>query len=795
MINKFTTIFLAMVLGFFSVKADEGMWLPLLLQDNEADMQALGLQLSAADLYDINNSSLKDAVVSLGGFCTAEMISDQGLMLTNHHCAYDVIQTHSSVNDDYLSDGFWAMDKSEEIPNEGLTASFLVRMEDVSERVNAALDTVADDQRSMVTRKLFAEIVAEATENTHYNARVKGFFGGNDFYLMVYETFTDVRLVGAPPSSIGKYGGDTDNWMWPRHTGDFALLRVYAGADGLPAEFSEDNVPMKPRHHFPISLEGVENGDFSMIMGFPGSTDRYLSSYGVKQAIDQKNPTIVTIRDRKLSIMKKHMDAKEKVRIQYAAKYAQTANYWKYFIGQTKGLKSMKVYEKKKAIEDQFTTWVNSDEQRTEKYGQALTMLADGFYDNEKINVNRMYLNEAIFQGPEVFYFIYQVQDAIANLPEGPKERRLAINDLKDMARDHFKNYNKDLDKDLFSGLLSLYEENVAKSQQADAFEKVRTHWYTKGDWNKFAEYVYKTSPFVDRAKFFEFLQAPTMAKIEKDYAARMFNSIFDDYRANISPKRGAIRANLSTGERLFSAGLREMMPNKKFYPNANSTMRLTYGSVGDYAPGDAVHYDFVTTIDGLMAKEDPSNDEFIVPEKLQELYAAKDYGRYADENGDLVVNFISGNDITGGNSGSPVLNAYGELIGTAFDGNWEAMSGDIAFENDIQRTISVDVRYTMFIIDKFAGASHLIDEMTIAPNRPKALTEEEQAAQDLLNAASDPMTIYKKLSTINYLGQDIPVIESHSFGSAFDTAVEQFGSASDTKFYWKGTVYTTEKR
>ena len=795
MINKFTTIFLAMVLGFFSVKADEGMWLPLLLQDNETDMQALGLQLTAADLYDINNSSLKDAVVSLGGFCTAEMISDQGLMLTNHHCAYNVIQTHSSVNDDYLSDGFWAMDKSEEIPNEGLTASFLVRMEDVSERVNAALDTVADDQRSMVTRKLFAEIVAEATQDTHYNARVKGFFGGNDFYLMVYETFTDVRLVGAPPSSIGKYGGDTDNWMWPRHTGDFALLRVYAGADGKPAEFSEDNVPMKPRHHFPISLEGVEDGDFSMIMGFPGSTDRYLSSYGVKQAIDQKNPAIVTIRDRKLSIMKKHMDAKEKVRIQYAAKYAQTANYWKYYIGQTKGLKTMKVYEQKKAIEDKFTTWVNADPQRTEKYGQALTMLADGFYDNEKINVNRMYLNEAIFQGPEVFFFVYQVQNAIANLPEDPKQRRLAINDLKDMARDHFKNYNKDLDKDLFAGLLSLYEENVAKSQQADAFEKVRTHWYTKGDWNKFAEYVYKTSPFVDRAKFFEFLQAPTMAKIEKDYAVRMFNSIFDDYRANISPKREAIRANLAKGERLFIAGLREMMPNKKFYPNANSTMRLTYGSVGDYAPGDAVHYDFVTTIDGLMAKEDPTSDEFIVPEKLQELYAAKDYGRYADENGDLVVNFISGNDITGGNSGSPVLNAYGELIGTAFDGNWEAMSGDIAFENEIQRTISVDVRYTMFIIDKFAGASHLIDEMTIAPKRPKPLTEEEQAAQDLLDAASDPMTIYKKLNTINYLGQDIPVIESHSFGSAFDTAVEQFGSAADTKFYWKGTVYTTEKR
>lgn len=786
---------MAMTLTFSSVKADEGMWLPLLLQDNEADMQALGLQLTAADIYDVNNSSLKDAVVSLGGFCTAEMISSQGLMLTNHHCAYNVIQDHSSVNNDYLSDGFWAMDRSEEIPNEGLTASFLVRMEDVSERVNSALDTVADDKRASVSRKIFAEIVTEATQDTHYNARVKGFFGGNDFYLMVYETFTDVRLVGAPPSSIGKYGGDTDNWMWPRHTGDFALLRVYAGPDGKPAEFSEDNIPMVPRHHFPISLDGVEDGDFSMIMGFPGSTDRYLSSYGVKQAIDQKNPTIVKIRDRKLSIMKKHMDAKEKVRIQYAAKYAQTANYWKYFIGQTKGLKAMKVYEKKKALEDTFTNWINSDAQRTEKYGEALNLLADGFYDNEKINVNRMFLNEAVFQGPEVFYFVYQIQDAIANLPEDVKERRLAINKLKDMARDHFKNYNKELDKDLFAGLLSLYEENVARSQQADAFEKVRTHWYTKGDWNKFAEYVYKTSPFVDKSKFWTFLENPTIAKLEKDYAVRMFNSIFDDYVAKISPKRREIRANLSNGERLFVAGLREMMPDKKFYPNANSTMRLTYGSVNDYAPGDAVHYDYVTTMDGLMAKEDPTNDEFIVPEKLQELHAAKDYGRYADENGDLIINFISGNDITGGNSGSPVLNAYGELIGTAFDGNWEAMSGDIAFENDIQRTISVDIRYTMFIIDKYANANHLIDEMTIAPNRPKALTGEEQAAQDLLNVELDPMTIYKKLTTINYLGQEIPVIESHSFGSAFDLAVAQFGSASDTKFYWKGTVYTTEKR
>ena len=795
MFKKISAVTLVMVLGFFTVKADEGMWLPLLLSDNEAEMQELGLQLTAEDIYSINKSSLKDAVVSLGGFCTAEIISDQGLLLTNHHCAFGQIQSHSTVSNDYLTDGFWAMDKSEELPNEGLSVSFLVRMEDMTARINAALDTVSEEERKGVIRKLSAEIVAEATADTHYNARVKSFFGGNDFYLMVYETFTDVRLVGAPPSSIGKYGGDTDNWMWPRHTGDFALLRVYTAPDGTPAEYSEENIPLKPKHHFPVSLDGVQEGDYAMIMGFPGSTDRYLTSYGIQQALDQKNPTIVNIRDKKLSIMREHMDAKEKVRIQYASKYASTANYWKYFIGQSKGLKRMKVYDKKKALEDEFTAWVNADEARTEKYGDALTMIADAYYDNQKINVNRIFLNEAIFQGPEVFYFLYQVEDIIKNLPEDAKERRLAINDLKDMARSHFKNYNKDLDQDLFSGMLSLYEQNVSKSQQADAFEKVRMHWYTKGDWEKFAAYVYKTSPFVDRSKFWAFLENPSMMRIEKDYAYRMFKSIFDHYMAEIGPSRWDIRDRMDEGERLFIAGLREMQTDRKFYPNANSTMRLTYGTVGDYVPGDAMHYDFVTTMDGLMAKEDASNDEFIIPARLKELYEVGDYGRYADENGDLIINFISSNDITGGNSGSPVLNAYGDLIGTAFDGNWEAMSGDIAFENEVQRTISVDIRYTLFVIDKFAGAGHLVDEMTIAPKRPNKMTEEEKAAAELAAAIEDPLTIVTELGTINYLGEEIPVLDMHSFGSAFNTAVAQFGSSADTKFYWRGTVYTTEKR
>jgi hypothetical protein len=542
-------------------------------------------------------------------------------------------------------------------------------------------------------------------------------------------------------------------------------------------------------------LDGVKDGDFSMIMGFPGSTDRYLSSWGVKQAIEQYNPTVVKIRERKLGVMRTHMDAREKTRIQYASKYARTANYWKYYIGQTKGLKRMNVYEQKQALEGQFDAWVDADEARTEKYGEALDLLADGYYDNEKINEVRIFLNEAVFQGAEVFYFIYQVQDAIKNLPEDPKARRLAINDLKDKAREHFKDYNKDLDQDLFAELLELYNDNVPYSKQPDAFEKVRNHNYTKGDWHKFAAYVYKTSPFVSQTKFFAFLERPSVYKLEKDYAVRMFNSIMDHYMEKVRSKRMDVRDKLAKGERLYIAGLREMMPNKKFYPNANSTMRLTYGQVGDYTPGDAMHYDYVTTFDGLMAKKDNSDDEFMVPERLEELYNAKDYGRYADKDGNLIINFISGNDITGGNSGSPVLNAYGDLIGTAFDGNWEAMSGDIAFENDIQRTISVDARYILFIIDKFAGAAHLIDEMTIAPERPRQLSPEEQAAKDAEDAMNDPLTIVQKLTTINYLGEEIPVLDMHSFGSAFDTAVEQFGSSNTTKFYWRGTVYTTEKR
>ena len=721
MTKKLLSIIFLSVLTFSLVKADEGMWLPQLLQSmNESDMKDCGLQLTAQDLYDVNNSSLKDAIVALnGGMCTGEMISSQGLMLTNHHCAFDVIQTHSTVDNDYLTDGFWAMTRDAELPNEGFSVSFLVSIESVTDRVLEDLGEVTESERNTKLREIFNEISSEKIDGTDYNARVKSFFGGNEFYLMTYITYNDVRLVGAPPSSIGKFGGDTDNWMWPRHTGDFSLLRVYCAPDGSPSEYSEENIPYTPKHHLPIQLDGVDNGDYTMIFGFPGSTDRFLTSFGIQEALEQTNPTIVQIRSEKLAIMKSGMDANKKTKIQYASKYAGTSNYWKYYIGQSRGLKRMKVYDKKVEIENEFTDWVNSgDEQRYEKFGNTLNLIKEAYDDNRELNISRTYLNEAIFQGAEIMYFSFIMNRKLANIPTDKEEKTMFMNEIREEAQEFYKNYNSTIDEELFSAMLEMYYYNVPQNQHPSVFKKIENQLlgFKAFDFDYYAKDVFRKSVFSSEDKFLAFLENPYNMKLEKDPAYTTMMSIYDYYIEHHYAQRKSVRAKLDEGNRLFIAGLREMNPEENYYPNANSTMRVTYGNVGDYNPGDAMHYDFYTTIDGIIEKEDPTNDEFIVPEKLKELYEIGDYEQYADENGNLRINFISNNDITGGNSGSPVINAWGEIVGTAFDGNWEAMSGDIAFENEIQRTISVDIRYTMFIIDKFAGATHLIDEMTIAP-------------------------------------------------------------------------------
>mgnify|MGYP001450641409 FL=1 len=803
LISLLLSIFLS-----FSLIADEGMWLPQLLKSlNEKDMIERGLKLTADDIYDINNSSLKDAIVSLnGGGCTAEMISSNGLMLTNHHCAFGSIQTHSTLENDYLKDGFWAMSNAEELKNDDVTATFLISIEDVSERINSFLNNqMSEDERRAKIAEISKVISKEVSDSTSYSANVKSYFGGNDFYLLIYETFKDVRLVGAPPSSIGKFGGDTDNWMWPRHTGDFSLYRVYMAPDGSPASYDLENIPYKPKHHLPIQLEGVENEDYTMIMGYPGRTNRYLTSFGISEALEISNPTTVDIRTEKLAVIKDGMDANKRVKIQYASKYASTSNYWKYYIGQSKSLKAMKVFDKKKDIENAFKEWVESgDSSVQEKYGNVLEMIESAYNKNKRIALNRTYLNEAVFQGSEILYFSYMMKNRIASLPKDKKERLTSIRKLKKLAKDFYKNYNASVDEKLLSSMLSMYYYNVPKNQHAPVFKKIENQMlgFKKLDFDFYAQNVFKRSVFSSKEKCMEFLQNPTLSRVSRDLAFTTMNSIYDKYMKEIYPTRKSVRAALSKGNRLFMSGLREMDTSKSFYPDANSTMRVTYGSIGDYSPGNAMHYDYFTTIDGIIEKEDETNEEFIVPEKLKELYKMSDYGRYADKNGDLRINFISSNDITGGNSGSPVMNAWGELIGTAFDGNWESMSGDIAFENKIQRTISVDIRYILFIIDKYANASYLIDEMTIAPSHKNdsvvivtdVITEEIDVISSDKNDEIDKSELNDSLETKNYNGKDIPIISSGSFNNAFMQAVIQLGASSDQFFCWNNNIYTTEK-
>ena len=707
-----------------SLKADEGMWLPMFVKRlNEVDMQAAGLQLTAEELYSINNSSLKDAIVSFSGFCTGEVISAEGLLLTNHHCGYGAIQDHSTVENDYLTDGFWAMDRSKELENPDLFVDFLIRMEDVTERILAVVnDEMTEAERAQAIDAEMKAIKTEATEDNSYICKVKSFYEGNEFYMFMYERFSDIRLVGAPPSSVGKYGGDTDNWMWPRHTGDFSMFRIYAAPDGTPAAYAEENVPLTKElreknnafyHHLPVSLEGVENDDFTMVWGYPGSTDRFLTSWGVEQMLDIKAPTIVDIRDLKLNIMKKHMDADPAVRIQYASKYAQTANYWKYFIGQSKGLKRLGVYEKKQAIEADFTAFANSSDSNKVKYGEALSLIEQAYAASDATEKGANFLSEVGIRGTDVILFTYRANRMIEQLlgTEDAEQKAALISQLQASAAEHFKNHNAALDEEQFAKLFAKYQADVDASQHPSFFAHVNKKY--KGDFAKFAAKMYAKSFFTDEARFNAFILAPNAKKLSKDLAAMSAGSIIQSYFS-----MGAVTAEsdamLGKGNRLFVDGLRKMDPDKVYYPNANSTMRTTYGTVGDYVPADAVEYDYVTTLEGVIEKYVPGDHEFDLPQGFIDLYDAKDYGQYADKNGDLIINFIHNTDITGGNSGSPVINAKGHLIGTAFDGNWEAMSGDIAFEPELQRTISCDIRYVLFIVDKYAGATHLIEEMDL---------------------------------------------------------------------------------
>ena len=711
--KKFTaTLLLAgMMLSQFTLRADEGMWLVSMLNRiTMAEAQGLGLNLSAEEIYDINNASLKDAIVRLnGGSCTGEVISSQGLVLTNHHCAYDAIQGFSSTENDYLTDGFFALAHDQEMHIDDFVISFLVRIDDVTARIleNVTME-MSEDERNAAIREARKALMEEMNPEGDKELQLKSFYYDNEFYMFEYKTYRDIRLVAAPPESVGKYGGDTDNWMWPRHTGDFSMLRIYADENNEPADFSENNVPYQPKRHLRISMDGVSEGDFTMVMGYPGSTDRFLSSWGIDQALRLYNPSVVDVRDLKLKTMKSHMDADPAVRIQYAAKYAQTANYWKYYIGQSKGLKRLDVESKKQALEARFTDWVNADTDRQAEYGEALELIQSYYEDTDASVQGKVYALEAGLIGCDISLFSFRFYRTAAGLfSEDAEEVAATQAAMTDLANGFFKEYDQATDRDLFVNLMTKFRDDIDPAYHPSFFATVADKY--KNDFNRFADKMYAKSFLVDADRCAEFIANPSQKVMDKDLAIIVGQSAIQTYFAG---QANPAEDKFNRGYRLFVKGLREMDADQAIAPDANSTMRMTFGSVAPYKAADAVNYDFITTANGILEKKDNSNPEFIVPDALDDLIRSRDFGQYADESGELVVCFIHGTDITGGNSGSPVLDANGDLIGCAFDGNWEAMSGDIAFETELQRTISVDIRYVTWILDKFAGAQNLIDEM-----------------------------------------------------------------------------------
>ena len=738
------TLSLILCFQFLLTKADEGMWLPMLLSDaTYKNMVECGVKLSKEDIYNVNNSSLKDAIVALGGgFCTGEIISDQGLMLTNHHCGFGTIQANSTTENDYLTDGFWAMSKQEELPAD-FGVWFLNEIADVTDEVlSGVTKDMSEEERAKVIRantNALKKLAMEGKNGENFSVKVKSFYYGNLYYMFTYDIFNDVRLVGAPPSSIGKFGGDTDNWMWPRHTGDFTMFRIYANKDNQPASYSEDNQPLQPKHSLPVSIAGVQEGDYAMIMGYPGSTDRFLSSWGVKEAVEVEQPARVKIRRIKLDIMEAEMEKSQKVRIQYASKYASVSNYWKYFLGQSEQLVKNKVQAKKEKIEDSFVKWYKNNEMEDE-YGDALALIKQSTNSASKFTIPSVYFQEAIY-GSEIMRFLYrnmsQRSQLYSSLLSG-EGITAAKEKLIKVAQNFYKDYNAEIDQNTLSAVLNLYYNDVPKEYHPSLFAKMGEK--NGGDFSSFAKKYFDKSPFVSIDRFEEWLNNDKLStkNIDKDPVLKLATEFFKVFREKILKPKSSFDNDYQKGMRLFVDGLKKMGMNKA--SDANSTMRFTFGNVLSYNPADAVNYDFYTTLEGVMQKEvltEDKNHEFYVPQKLKDLFESKDYGAYArKEDGKLPVGFLSNNDITGGNSGSPVINAHGELIGTAFDGNWEAMSGDIYFEPNIQRTISVDIRYTLFIIDKYAGATHLIEEMNIVENR----YEEEEIDDTKIMSTPQPV-------------------------------------------------------
>ncbi|WP_394333243.1 S46 family peptidase [Parabacteroides massiliensis] len=692
------------------VFADEGMWvLKELNKQNLARMKELGFTPSYEQLYSETDPCVANAVVIFGGGCTGITVSNEGLVFTNHHCGFGSIQQLSSVEHDYLKDGFVSQSKEEELPVPGLTVRYLRETVDVSERINSQIASIEEEHLRLAAADSIGQAMADSVGNTEFLAAdVVPFYNNNKYFLIVYDVFNDIRMVFAPPSSVGKFGGDTDNWMWPRHTGDFSVFRVYAGADNKPAAYSKDNKPYQPKYVAEVSLQGYQDKDYAMTIGFPGSTDRYLCSWGVQQRIEDSNKPRIEVRGIKQAIWKDAMLASDEMRIKYASKYAGSSNYWKNSIGMNKGLANLKVIDRKRQEEAAFASWVAQDAKRKEVYGDVLNLLEKGYTSSSEYKKISTYLGEAFLSGAEIVKLARMIQsvDVKGSTPED-----IDIF-LEDNIKPFFKDYDASLDRKVLAAMMKIVKERVPAENLPDIYKTVDKKY--KGDYEKYAADVFKKTAILSYDNIASMLKDPKKyAKLKKDPAAELSLSVLISL-FELQQLTGDSYYDIAKGERLYFAGLKEMYPEKALSSDANFTMRVSYGSIGGYRPYDAAWYDYYTTQKGIFEKENPESDEFWVQPEILDLIRSKDFGQYANKNGELQLCFLSNNDITGGNSGSPVFDKNARLIGLAFDGNWEAMSGDIAFEPDLQRTISVDIRYVLYMIDKWGKCPRLIEELKL---------------------------------------------------------------------------------
>jgi len=712
-----------LLLAFSVAKADEGMWLPqLLAQLNERQMKSMGMKISAADIYNINKGSLKDAIVSFGGFCTGEVISSKGLVLTNHHCGFDAIQNHSTIQNNYIRDGFWARNNAEEIPNPGLFVTFIIRIDDVTKQVlNGVTRNMDEKERQSAIDKNIAELRKNVKKENYQDSFIRAFFDGNQYFLFVTETYKDVRLVGAPPSSVGNFGKDTDNWMWPRHTGDFSMFRIYAAKDNKPAEYSVDNVPYVPKRSLSISLDGVAENDFTMVFGFPGRTTQYLHSAAVEQIMKVNDPVKIAIRDKALAVIDGFMRKDEQIKIQYAAKYAGIANSWKKWQGEVLGLTSTNALGKKQAYEAEFQKRVNANPQWKEAYGNLLLDLAKTYNEFEKYSLARDFFNETMSR-IEAFAIVNQL-NSLRNAKEknGEKGFTNALPGVKERLAEIYKEYSPVVDKQLFIALIDKFVKDQPQEFVAPyLLNKLKEN---NNDVSKLADELYNNVDlFQNGNKVLQQLSSNpevVMAANDMNHANQLIAELSTYYNNTVSKNITGLQSRINQLNRTYMQAQMEVMKEKKFYPDANSTLRVTYGNVKGYNPRDAVQYDYYTYLDGVMDKYKPGDYEFDLPEKLRSLYKNKDYGQYGS-NGKMPVCFIARNHTTGGNSGSPALDAYGNLVGLNFDRVWEGTMSDINYDPSICRNIMVDIRYVLFIVDKYAGAGHLVKEMNLVHPKKK---------------------------------------------------------------------------